>query len=900
MRGTLSPASLKPLDLRRNTLRHPSSLPWVCQIAGCAALLAATGLPHASAEGGYESFSVAESALTLRAEATARRFISAHGRRAMMIGYAAEGLEGWVFPFRIFHDYRVGFRTGDSTDVVPGSALVRDVRVNPESVTRVYSGQEFTARETLFVPLDSAGFEILYQVESRSPVHIVLSFQPDLDLMWPGGIGGQSYEWNARRHAFVLLESSGKYSALVGSPQAGNHSTPDSYARPWVADRRLSLELDIPREAGAPRSFPLIVSLGARGQYDSGKIYDDLMTRTPALYAAALEHYRKLLSSNVQVETPDPEVNLAYSWALVALDQAYVCNAWLGCGMVAGYGPSRDTRRPQFAWFFGGDALNNTWALEAAGDHDLALDAVRFIQKYQKKGTGEIFHELSQSAGLIDWFNDYPYAYRHTDVSAMYLVAFRNLYRSSGDLDFLRSSWDSLRAAYNYLVSRIDPSDGLVTVPPGGWGGDETIGEQVIKDVYLESVWVAGAEAFAGLANSMGDRELAGVAQARAEKARGSLQTKFWNPERDFFYYGFSGRGELLRQELGQPNWGIWLGVFDSEKSERALDRMARASWETDWGMRSIPSDDRLYIGGSYGHGSVWPLGTGAQALAFYRYHRPLQAYPLWQSLIDQTFSNSLGHVPEVFSGDFYRELDPAVPEQIWSSGMVTTSLVRGLLGLDPYAPSAQLSWAPHLPAAWPGIKLRRLKVGRSVLNLEMTQSATQVKLRVEDSGPPVEFRFSPEVPLGSEGVRATLNGRSLPVTLSAHAQDVHADVKFSADEKTELVIDFRPGVRPWVPRVPLGIGDAPRGLRVLSSTLTGRAYRAEVEGRPGACSPFVLSTPWQVKEVKGGRLTAHDGTRWSFALSPLPDSCVAVDSATLSHQDGPYQTWTFEATFAP
>src|SRR2546422_8354837 len=112
---------------------------------------------------------------------------------------------------------------------------------------------DLTARETLFVPLDSAGFEILYQVESRSPVHIVLSFQPDLDLMWPGGIGGQSYEWNARRHAFVLLESSGKYSALVGSPQAGDHSTPDSYARPRGADRRVSLELDIPRERSEER-----------------------------------------------------------------------------------------------------------------------------------------------------------------------------------------------------------------------------------------------------------------------------------------------------------------------------------------------------------------------------------------------------------------------------------------------------------------------------------------------------------------------------------------------------------------------------------------------------------------------------------------------------------------------
>jgi glycogen debranching enzyme len=202
-----------------------------------------------------------------------------------------------------------------------------------------------------------------------------------------------------------------------------------------------------------------------------------------------VKHYGKLIESGMQVETPDPRVNLAYTWARIALDQAHVCDPWLGCGLVAGYGPSRDTRRPQYAWFFGGDALHNTFALEASGDHTLARDAIRFIQKYQKKDTGEIFYELSQSAALIDWFKDYPYAYRHVDVSALYLAALRNLYRASGDIDFVRSSWDSIKAAYAYLVSRVDPSDGLVTIPPGGWGGDETIGEQVVKDVYLESVW---------------------------------------------------------------------------------------------------------------------------------------------------------------------------------------------------------------------------------------------------------------------------------------------------------------------------------------------------------------------------------------------------------------------------
>ncbi|HZP00991.1 MAG TPA: GH116 family glycosyl hydrolase [Terriglobia bacterium] len=846
---------------------------------------------HAVAtDAGYASLPVNDTPLTLHAEATARRFAAAHGRRGMIVGYAVEAMEGWVYPFRIFHDYRIGIRPEGASNAISGSALIREVIINPESVTRVYSGQNFSIKEILFVPLDAAGFAVLYQVESRLPLHIVVSFRPDLDLMWPGGIGGQSYEWDARRRAFVLQDSSGKYSALVGSPMAGGHSDPASYALPWVADRTLSLELDIP--AGATgRTFPLVVSCRIPGHEDAGRTYDDLLGRIPALYQDAVQHYQQLVRSHLQVETPDREVNLAYAWARITLDQAYVCNPLLGCGLVAGYGPSRDTRRPQYAWFFGGDAMINSFALAGAGDNELARDAFRFIQKYQRKENGEIFHEISQSAGWINWFEDYPYAYRHTDASAMYLVAVYNFYLQSGDRDFLRSSWDSLRAAYQYLVSRIDPHDGLVTVPAGGWGGDETIGEQVTKDIYLESIWVAAANGMRQLASAMGDRQLASDAQARAEKARNSVESKLWNPERNFFFYGFNGKGQLLPQELGQVNWGMWLGVLDDRQSDLVLDQMSRARWETDWGLRSIPVGDPLYIGDSYGHGSVWPLGTGVQALAFYKHHRPLAGFPLWHSLIDQTFLNSLGHVTEVLSGDFYRELDVSVPEQIWSSGMVITALLRGVLGIEPNAPENELMWRPHLPPDWPGIKLRGLQVGGAMLNLEIKQSPTRVTLHVENSAQPVVMDFSPEIPLGTKNLSATMNGAKIPVSVEAAGQDVHARVSFQAARASDIVIAFEAGVRPWLPPPQLRIGDTSRGLRILSSGLKGRIYSANVEGVAEACSHLLLFTPWPIVRVGGGKTGSHRGDHWDLVVSSSPESC---------HEGGSYQTWTLQVEFAP
>ena len=53
------------------------------------------------------------------------------------------------------------------------------------------------------------------------------------------------------------------------------------------------------------------------------------------------------------------------------LDKGFVCNPQLGCGLVAGLGPSGRLRtRPGFGWFFGGDAFMNMSAMTAYGDFE--------------------------------------------------------------------------------------------------------------------------------------------------------------------------------------------------------------------------------------------------------------------------------------------------------------------------------------------------------------------------------------------------------------------------------------------------------------------------------------------------------------------------------------------------
>ena len=93
--------------------------------------------------------------------------------------------------------------------------------------------------------------------------------------------------------------------------------------------------------------------------------------------------------------------------------------------------------------------------------------------------------------------------------------------------------------------------------------------------------------------------------------------------------------------------------------------------------------------------GSVWPLFTEWATLGEYRYHRPVPAYSNLRSNSLLALDGALGHVTEVLSGDYYQALSTSSPHQIWSSAMVVSSLLRGLLGLETDATSHQLTFAP-------------------------------------------------------------------------------------------------------------------------------------------------------------------------------------------------------------
>ena len=315
---------------------------------------------------------------------------------------------------------------------------------------------------------------------------------------------------------------------------------------------------------------------------------EQLAAHEAALEQQAAAHYAALVRDTLQIETPDEEVNRALMWAEISLDQAWVCDPDLGCGLVAGYGPSRSARRPQYAWFFAGDGLIADDGLLAAGEYDRARAELEFILKYQDRKTGMIWHELSQSAGYIDWAGKYPYMFVHVDITFQFLSALRRYVEASGDIDFAKQHWSAIKSAYMYCQSVIDPATSLPRIPPDKEGGNEQDRES--DELSLSAAWLEASSAFAKLAGWTAHPEEAARAGHAIEPARVSIAARYWDNGRQFWISGHTDSGKEIFDERSQPMELISQHVFSSQQNKILLDKVASSKFQTDWGSRGLSS----------------------------------------------------------------------------------------------------------------------------------------------------------------------------------------------------------------------------------------------------------------------------------------------------------------------
>jgi glycogen debranching enzyme len=808
------------------------------------------------------------------------RFVAVHGHRSAILGYPKNGLEIWAWPFQILSGYHIGIRLQGAATEIDGDLLLRRIEYAPDAVTRIYVGPDFVVRERLFVPLDLSGAIITYKVEGRGHVDISVHFTPVLDLMWPASAGGQSTAWNEAVSGYVISGVPGGDTATVSSPEIISHDSTENSAIRYGDVFAFAI-----RPSASAHVFVALNHSTLNQAHDPGTLVKQLAVDETSLEQQAAAHYAALVRDTLQIETPDENVNRALTWSEIALDQAWVCDPDLGCGLVAGYGPSRNARRPQYAWFFAGDGLIATDGLVATGEYDRARAELEFILKYQDRKTGMIWHELSQSAGYIDWAGKYPYMFVHVDITFQFLSALPRYVEASGDIDFAKQHWSAIEAAYRYCQSVIDPATNLPRIPADKEGGNEQDRES--DELSLSAAWLDASSAFAKLAGWTAHPQEAAEATRAIQPARTSIAARYWDNGRQFWISGHTAAGKEIFDERSQPSELISQHVFSAQQNDILLDSIAFSKFQTDWGSRGLSSSSGAFDPDSYAKGSVFALSTTGIAETFWNEHRPATAYPIWASIIPWTHLDALGHIHEVLTGDSYRQQTESVPEQTWSSAGFVSAAVSGLLGLHIDSVSNQITFSPHLPAQWREIAVRNVRMQDAALDLRMQRSDDSIDLTVTNRARPALFVFDPQIPLGARLLGAQCGNHRLVASVERNAQDEHARLAFTAAQGTDRCsIRFQGGVEVIPPQVTPRLGDRSTGIKITSVDLRDHSLTVEADVN-SAQTAFDLETTWRPASVDGGTIRQIGGNLYRVDLGreeSAPDSFGYAHRSAVVH----------------
>jgi glycogen debranching enzyme len=666
------------------------------------------------------------------------------GPRGAIMGRQDGIFEAWIFPWKIFSDLRISAEMQNYPVPIDVNEQAAVIEVRPDHTTITFSHANFTVREVLFAPQnppDGAGVLAFFQVEAVRPMTLTVQFTPEMKRMWPASSDDySSAEWvkTPTGGLYVLHQSFPDHAAAVEIPGAEPGILAPYQERAKTYPAQFVLHFDPAHDAG--KVFPLLLTTGETAAESSTASLAEKLAALgqsfQSLYAQTGSYYKKFLSEHLAIETPDKQFDAAFTWAEVSIDQLKVQTtpSHQETALVAGIDGSGDSARPGFGWYFGRDSLWTLYAVNAYGDFQLTRDQLEFLLRRQGP-TGQIIHEWSQTAGIVDW-KSLPYEFASSDATPLLLMSANDYLQISGDVAFLKVHWASLQKAWEFECSHDADGDGIYENSAGsGWVESWPPG-MPHQEIYLAALDQQASTAFAKMANAIGNPQLAEAATHRAAHIAQQLEKEYFLPEANFYAFSRNADGSLDTSPTIYPAVAAWDGTFNLAHSGGMLDRWSSQEFSTDWGTRDLSPTVSFYDPISYHQGTVWPLFTGWVSLSEYRNGRSLSGYAHLMQNADLTWAQDLGAVTELLSGEFYRWLGRSTSHQLWSSAMVVTPTVRGMFGLEWNASENTLTVTPSLPAEWNEAKIRRVPIAGSHLDVEIQRkgSILSVRLTGEDS----------------------------------------------------------------------------------------------------------------------------------------------------------------------
>ena len=801
-------------------------------------------------------------------------FYDVVGRKSAAFGYEHRNMEAWVYPLKILDDFALDFQIEGYNLPFNGRDLLTNVEVRPEATIFTYSHAAFTVRQIVYAPVNEQGLISLLDINTKLPMTVAVSFRPKLKLMWAGNMMTPFVGQDDKDKYYFIGEETQKFYGIVGSPNAKDVSLNPYQEEP--KDIPVKYLLQISPDEAAKNFIPIAISASTEGRAKAVETYKNLIANALPLYEKNVKYYEDFLSRTTDVQTPDERLNTAFAWAKIGVEKGVATNPYLGTGLLAGFRTSGESERPGFAWYFGRDSMWTSLAINSYGDFNTTKDALNFLKKYQRDD-GKIPHEISQSAALIDWWKGYPYAWNSTDATPLYVIVNADFYRMSGDLAFIKANWDSILKAYKYEEATDTDGNGLLENTKFGHGWVE--GGALYpphEEIYLQGVWIEASKNMAEMADAMGDKTLAEKARANAAKTKAAMEKTYWLNDKGFYAYATQlPRKEAVKAEPGPnlerrqkrlnelqtatiydedtvlPAVPMWWKTLDDANAQKEIDHLASAKISTDWGARIIANDSQLYDPLSYHYGSVWGLFTGWQSVAAYNYGRPHVGYQALMANSLLTYSNALGYVTELLSGDFNAPFGRSSHHQIWSEAMVVSPVLRGMLGLEISNAGKSLKFAPQIPANWNDLTVQNIRAGDSSVDFTLKRGGGKmtISLSRKSGGQPIKINLAPSFPLDAVVRNVTANGAKIQFQMKNFGDVQQAELTVNlTNAPVEIAFDYVEGTEVYQEIPMLAAGQENTGMRIIKSQARKDGLYLLLEGRGDQRNILNVKSPRGVK----------------------------------------------------
>jgi glycogen debranching enzyme len=825
--------------------------------------------------------------LELGRQQATKSFVNVSGRRLLVMGKEKGGIdEVWSHPFMAFRDIQAGIQMNGEDSITWLNQITPRIIVSPEMIIRTYSMGADTLQEVITVDFDRPVAVMHFQWSSANFKKLWFRYTSNLREMWPYSDTASPqmhYQWSPELNGTLVSNPhAGSMSILSFSDRPQNHlegqyGNFNIEGKGEIRGNRTQLqqvsglyEFDAKLLKG---KFNAYLLAGTEGAKEMVQLYQQVMPSLNNLYQSSSAYYKKLLATQTMITSPDRDFNKGYRWAMVRSDQFLQTTPAIGTSMMAGFGTTASgwngrqkvSGRPGYAWYFGRDGEWSAMALDAMGAFKKVKEVLELFVKFQAVN-GKILHELTSSGAVH---------YDASDATPLFVVLASHYLKYSGDVNFIREIWPSIKKAMDFCYSTDTDKDGLIENTNVGHGwveGGPLFGTHT--EFYLAGCWAAALDGASYLSGKLRFYQLGKQYSRDAKKVKKIIDTDFWSSEKKYFYHGKMKDGSFIEDATVLTAVPVYLNaIIDPQKAWFTTDTLSGSDFSTDWGIRIISDKNPNYNPFAYHAGMVWPLFSGYASLAEYKTGHFSSGFThLMNNLLDYT-SWSLGSVPETLSGATYRPAG-VCSLQGWSETMVIQPAIEGMLGFTPDALSSSLSLSPRFPWSWNQVKISQMSVGKNKLNLEVNKSGSS---GIYDfslvSGTFLNLNFSPVFPPETVITSVKADNKNLNFAVEKGSEGVTVRIPALQVRKSlKITVHYREGrgVLPLVNR-PLP-GDSSIGARIVRQSWEKNSGTIVLEGKSNKRYDFFIYSTVSPTRIENGTIRNEASDKYRISVI-IPES---------------------------